>query len=67
MTETPSTRDRLSDEGEPGKPTCPQCGGRLIRIARRPIDRALSLIAPVRRYRCQNFSCQWEGRVRTPP
>lgn len=66
MTETTSTPERADDEGEPDKPACPQCGGRLIRMTRRAMDRALSLFVPVRRYRCQNFSCQWEGRVRAP-
>ena len=45
--------------------TCPLCAdGNLIRIRRRAIDRLLSLFGLVYRYRCPNFSCQWEGNLR---
>jgi hypothetical protein len=44
---------------------CPHCGGVLIRIHRRPIDRLMSLYVPVARYRCRNHECGWQGlRVR---
>ena len=43
---------------------CPKCGGDLFRIPRRGIDRAASLFAPVQRYRCHFFSCNWEGNIR---
>lgn len=66
MTEIESNRAPLTSDGEPGKPSCPQCGGHLIRIARRPIDRWLSRLVAVQRYRCEGFSCQWEGNVRVP-
>lgn len=56
----------LSSHGEPGKPACPHCGGPLMRIARRPIDRLLSRLVSVQRYRCERFSCQWEGLLRVP-
>ena len=42
---------------------CPECGGPMSRIPRRLIDRVLSLVRPVQRYRCRNFACQWEGNV----
>ena len=45
---------------------CPRCGrGHLVRVRRRPIDRLLSLFMHVNRYRCYNFTCQWEGNLRT--
>lgn len=31
---------------------CPRCGGNLIRIRRRLVDKALHLLNPVKRYRC---------------
>ena len=43
---------------------CPHCGGDLMRIRRRPVDRLLSVFVPVRRFRCVNFRCIWEGNVR---
>ncbi len=43
---------------------CPVCQGFVLRIARRPIDKLTSLFAPVQRYRCESFSCGWEGNFR---
>jgi hypothetical protein len=43
---------------------CPLCGEPVQRIRRRPIDRLLSLFFPVRRYRCVQFRCGWEGTLR---
>ena len=43
---------------------CPVCGTNLIRTPRRQVDRVVSLFVPVRRFRCQNFSCQWQGNLR---
>jgi hypothetical protein len=40
---------------------CPHCGGELHRIHRRTIDRFVSLYVPVRRYRCKNRDCRWQG------
>jgi len=48
-----------------GMPACPRCDGDLLRIWRRPVDRMTSWVAPVRRYRCQAFCCQWEGNLRS--
>jgi hypothetical protein len=47
---------------------CPTCGGGLRRIHRRSLDRLISVFVPVRRYRCRNNECRWQGlRVgRTP-
>jgi hypothetical protein len=46
------------------RPTCPLCKGALIRVWRRPIDRFTSLFVPVHRFRCEGFSCGWEGNFR---
>ena len=44
---------------------CPLCRWKLIRQRRRPVDRLWSLIQPIKRYRCENFSCQWVGNLAT--
>jgi hypothetical protein len=33
-------------------------------VRRRFIDRLLSLILPVHRYRCNSLGCHWEGNLR---
>ena len=43
---------------------CPDCGGHLIRTRRRAIDHVLNVLVQVRRYRCSEFHCQWEGNLR---
>ena len=48
----------------PAKHHCPQCKSPLLRIWRRPVDRILAAMTPVHRYRCEKFSCQWEGNFR---
>ena len=46
--------------------TCPVCGGELRRSHRNWLDHLLSLLLPVRPYRCRNRECDWEGlRART--
>jgi hypothetical protein len=40
---------------------CPQCGGRLVRVHRRTLERLVSAIVPLRRYRCTNRQCGWRG------
>ena len=42
---------------------CPECGGPLSRVPRRLVDRVLSLVRPVQRYRCRNFACRWVGNI----
>lgn len=49
------------------KLTCPRCRGNLIRRPRRPIDRLYSLLTPVQRYRCDQFSCRWIGNIAIDP
>jgi hypothetical protein len=46
---------------------CPACGDIVSRIPRRPIDRILSVFVSMRRYRCPNVLCVWEGNVRDRP
>jgi len=43
---------------------CPRCNGELIRVRRRLIDKLLSIVIPVRRFRCVDAGCIWEGNVR---
>ena len=45
---------------------CPHCESRAFRVPRRFRDRALSLIVPVRRYRCASNDCSWEGNRAVP-
>lgn len=44
---------------------CPYCNSPVDRVRRRFIDRLVSLITPVRRYRCRGhgWDCTWEGRL----
>ena len=48
--------------------SCPCCGGPLMRIARRPVDRLLSFFRSVHRYQCIVLECGWQGNLpaRTP-
>jgi hypothetical protein len=41
---------------------CPSCGSELVRIHRHGSDRVLGLFVPLRRYRCKNDECGWQGR-----
>ena len=46
---------------------CPMCGSDgLVRTDRRLVDRLLSALTPVRRFRCSNVLCGYEGNVRLP-
>lgn len=45
---------------------CPLCQGKLLRERRRMVDRLRSLLKPVKRYRCENFDCQWVGNIANP-
>jgi predicted RNA-binding Zn-ribbon protein involved in translation (DUF1610 family) len=47
-----------------GVPPCPICGATTIRSRRRCVDRLLSAVISVRRYRCTELGCGWEGNVR---
>lgn len=47
--------------------SCPDCQGVLHRTWRRPVDRVISHLVPMHRYRCGTLSCQWEGNLRVEP
>jgi hypothetical protein len=43
---------------------CPQCGKhRLVPISRRGIDHLLGLFVRLRRFRCNNIECGWQGNL----
>lgn len=44
---------------------CPRCGGPLVRIRRRWPDKLLSVLYPVKRYRCDAGSCKRVTLVRS--
>jgi predicted RNA-binding Zn-ribbon protein involved in translation (DUF1610 family) len=59
------TRYRLLTNPRLSELRCPRCGGELHRIHRRWRHRVLNLVLPVRRYRCADQSCGWQGlRIR---
>ena len=44
--------------------SCPVCQSSVIRVARRPVDKLVSMFRLVHRYRCSAHTCKWEGNVR---
>lgn len=47
--------------------SCPRCGSEIHRVHRHAVDRLVDCYVPVRRYRCWNNECRWQGlRVRNP-
>jgi len=46
---------------------CPLCNSPVDRVRRRILDRLVSWISPVYRYRCRmkGWGCDWEGNLRT--
>jgi hypothetical protein len=44
--------------------SCPVCSAALVRTPRRPVDYLISRFTPVQRFRCERFSCQWQGNLR---
>jgi hypothetical protein len=47
-----------------GGSACPRCKASVFRISRRFIDLLVSLVMPIRRYRCVSMACNWEGNLR---
>jgi len=47
------------------KRRCPKCHGPVDRVRRRLIDRLVSMIRPVKRYRCHDMGrdCDWVGNL----
>lgn len=44
---------------------CPRCAGSVVQIKRHWADRLISVLYfPVRRYRCEQLGCNWEGRLK---
>lgn len=58
-----STQDYVSAT----RHACPVCGKALVRTPRRAIDYLISKFVPVQRFRCERFSCQWQGNIRIDP
>ena len=50
----------------PSAPACPHCKGNTDRIPRSTLDFMVSVVVPVRRYRCLSIGCNWEGSLRKP-
>ncbi len=50
--------------GSKATSACPQCGKhRLVPVSRRGIDRFLGLFVRLRRFRCNNVECGWQGNL----
>jgi len=65
---SPPGQDSSSSNNAGGKTkvtsACPQCGQhRLVPVARRWADRLIGLFVSVRRFRCRNMECRWEGNL----
>lgn len=56
--------NHLSPSEAHANDACPRCGGAIDRITRSDLDRLLSLVVPLRRYRCRSSACAWEGTLR---
>jgi hypothetical protein len=69
VSEPSAAIDALPDAvGEiPHGRTCPECNSPADRVRRRLVDRLVSWITPVHRYRCRmiGWGCDWEGNLRT--
>jgi len=48
---------------------CPLCHGPVERVRRRFIDRLISFVTPIQRYRCRSkgWGCDWEGNLPESP
>jgi hypothetical protein len=55
-------RWRLLNDPRLTAPACPRCGGPIHRVHRTRLDHLISIYVPVRRYRCHNEACHWQGR-----
>jgi hypothetical protein len=69
VSEPSAASDAFTDAvGEiPRGRTCPECNSPADRVRRRPVDRLVSWISPVQRYRCRmtGWGCDWEGNLHT--
>jgi hypothetical protein len=59
-------RSRLAESPHLSATACPSCGGEIRRVHRNSWDRLVGNIigVPLRRYRCNNQSCGWQGLLR---
>ena len=64
MKPPPSSQHNMQGNVNAPPLRCPLCAGELMRIPRRPIDRFTSLFGTRHRFRCERFTCQWEGNLR---
>lgn len=55
------TRQRLLTDERYTAIKCPKCSGAIHRVHRTSLDRWVSAYVPVRRYRCADSRCRWEG------
>lgn len=55
------TRWRLLTDKRYTALVCPRCGGSIHRVHRKRVDRWINAYVPVRRYRCADSRCRWEG------
>ena len=54
----------MTRRGTKATSACPQCGKhRLVPVSRRGIDRFLGLFIRLRRFRCNNIECGWQGNL----
>lgn len=61
--ETPQQSPKAGREGRHAS-ACPGCGQFMLKqTSRRGIDRFLGLFFNLRRYRCNNLECGWEGNL----
>ena len=51
----------ISPETQRDPPACPRCKTGVLRVRRRLVDRVISAVYPVHRYRCHSFICHWES------
>ena len=60
----PESHTPMTRRGTKATSACPQCGKhRLVPVSRRGIDRFLGLFIRLRRFRCNNVECGWEGNL----
>ena len=52
----------LVTAGQQDNRSCPRCEAHVFRVQRTFVDRLISMLVSIRRYRCASWSCAWEGR-----
>ena len=54
---------QVSPQTQRCAPACPRCQASVLRVRRRLLDRLISAVYPVHRYRCHSIICHWEGNL----